>query len=82
MEASAILQDLRPVLADILDQPNIRISGQMSGADLPGWDSLAHVTFIVAIQKRYNIKFGLDEMIEASNLGEMAHLIERKLQVR
>jgi acyl carrier protein len=44
-----------------------------------GWDSLAHVNLVVAIEKHYKLKFSLGELEGLKNVGEMADLIARKL---
>jgi acyl carrier protein len=43
-----------------------------------GWDSIAHVNLVVAIERRYNFKFALAELRSLNNVGEMADLIVKK----
>jgi acyl carrier protein len=80
MDSSAIIQDLQPIFADILDLPDIHLQPGSNASNVEGWDSLAHVNLVVAIEKRYKIKFALGELQDLKNVGEMADLILKKTQ--
>jgi acyl carrier protein len=47
-----------------------------------GWDSLAHINIVVAIEKKYRVKFALGELQDLKNVGEMADLILKKTDGR
>jgi len=78
MDSAAIIQDLTPIFADVLDQPDIQLHPESNASNVDGWDSLAHVNLVVAIEKRYRIKFALGELQDLKNLGEMVALIQKK----
>jgi acyl carrier protein len=78
MDNALIIRDLEPIFADILDQSDLRLAPESSASNVEGWDSLAHINLIVAIEKRYRIKFALGELQDLKNLGEMVILIQRK----
>jgi len=78
MDSAAIIETLTPIFADILDQPELRLNPQSNASNVEGWDSLAHINLIVAIEKKYGIKFALGELQDLKDLGEMAALIQRK----
>jgi len=73
-----VIQDLQIIFSDVLDLPDLCLRPESSAKDVEGWDSLAHVTLVVAIEKRYNIKFALAELGNLKNVGEMADLIIKK----
>jgi acyl carrier protein len=73
-----IIQDLQIIFSDVLDLPDLCLTAESSAKNVEGWDSLAHVTLVVAIEKRYNIKFALAELRNLKNVGEMADLIIKK----
>ncbi len=79
MDSATIIQELHPIFADVLDQPNIKLSSDSSGYNVDGWDSLAHINLVTAIEKQYNIRFALGELQDLRNLGEMVELIRHKL---
>ncbi|MGD0136566.1 MAG: acyl carrier protein [Bryobacteraceae bacterium] len=78
MLSSDIIQDLQPIFSDVLDLPDLRLTAESNASDVEGWDSLAHISLVVAIEKRYNIKFALAELRNLKNVGEMADLIVKK----
>jgi acyl carrier protein len=77
-----ILAELTPIFQDILDQPDLALSRESNASSVDGWDSLAHVNLVTAIQQRYKIKFALGELQELKNVGEMVDLIAVKLRGR
>lgn len=74
-----ILKEINPIFQDILDQPKLSISRDSNATTVEGWDSLAHVNLVTAIQQQYGIKFALGELQELKNVGEMVDLIAVKL---
>lgn len=80
MDSTAIIQDLQPIFADVLDQPGLMLTPDSNASNVEGWDSLAHINLVVTIEKRYHIKFALGELQDLKNVGEMADLIGRKVR--
>ena len=48
--------------------------------DVEGWDSLAHATFIIFLEKEFGIEFDLQEMLEIDTLGSLSRIIENSLK--
>jgi acyl carrier protein len=78
MRSSEIIQDLQIIFSDVLDLPDLCLTAESNASNVEGWDSLAHINLVVAIEKRYNIKFALAELRALNNVGEMADLIIKK----
>ncbi len=78
MRSSEIIQDLQIIFSDVLDLPDLCLTAESNASNVEGWDSLAHINLVVAIEKRYNIKFALAELRGLNNVGEMADLIVKK----
>jgi acyl carrier protein len=79
MSRDTIIQELEPIFRDVLDQPDLTLQSKTSASSVDGWDSLAHVNLVVAIEKRYRVKFALGELQSLKNVGDMADLIEKKV---
>ena len=47
--------------------------------EVDGWDSLAHASFIIFLEKELNITFDLNDMIRMERLGDLSELIDKKL---
>jgi acyl carrier protein len=82
MNRDLIIQELVPIFRDVLDQPDLQLARETNASSVDGWDSLAHVNLVVAIEKRYRVKFALGELQALKNVGDMADLIEKKVAKR
>ena len=80
MDQAQILKELNPIIAEVLDLPALELTPETTAANVEGWDSLAHINIVVAIEQHYKIKFALGELQTLRNVGEMAELIQRKVQ--
>jgi acyl carrier protein len=70
---------LEEVFRDVFDDDAIEISASTTAKDVDGWDSLNHVNLVVAVEKKFGIKFTTKEVNKLANVGELMELIERKL---
>jgi acyl carrier protein len=82
MHNSDIIRDLQIIFSDVLDLSDLRLTAESNASNVEGWDSLAHINLVVAIEKRYNIKFALAELRSLNNVGEMADLIVKKTSLQ
>ena len=44
------------------------------------WDSLSHLNLLLTIERKFKIKFALNEMYELSSVKEIIESIEKKLK--
>jgi acyl carrier protein len=72
------LDEIQPIFRDILDQPDLEITRDSNASNVEGWDSLAHVNLVTAIERHFRIRFALGELQELKNVGEMIDLISAK----
>ncbi len=74
-----ILQKLQPIFCDVMDNPKLVINRESNGHNVDGWDSLAHINLVSAIESEFKIRFALGELQELKNVGDMIDMMERKL---
>jgi acyl carrier protein len=79
MNKDLILQNLNEIFRDILDNDHINLTEQTTAADVEDWDSLNHIQLIVAIEKKFKIKFTSAEIYQFKNVGEMCDAILKKI---
>ncbi len=79
MTAEEITRRLTDILKDVLDDDSIVLSRDTTAADIEGWDSLAHISIIVAVEKEFKIKFDLMDIKPLKNVGDFLDLIQRKI---
>ena len=80
MTEDEIIASLTPVFQGVLDEPSLVLTPSTSAADVPGWDSVAHITLVVAIEQRLGVRFNTAEIEELRNVGDLAWLIGEKMK--
>ena len=78
MEIEEILRELDTIFRDILKNENITLTTETTAKDVDGWDSLTNMRLITAIEKHYNIRFGLREILKFKNVGDLCASIQAK----
>ena len=74
-----ILKELEPIFQDVFDDEDIKLTETTNAEDIEDWDSLMQIRIIMAIEKRFKIKFALNEIHQLENVGDMAKIIKNKL---
>lgn len=66
---------LTEIFRDVLDRDSIVLTRETTAADIEEWDSLAHISLLVTIEKEFGINFSLREVEHLQNVGDMFDLI-------
>ena len=80
MENALLYAKLTAVFHDVFDDDELTLGPQMTASDVDGWDSLAHVRLILSVEKAFQVKFSASEIGRLKNVGELAQLIQTKVQ--
>ena len=68
---------LQAVFRGEFDDDKLVISDATKAADVDGWDSMAHVNLMIAIEKRFNVRFsGADLASMRGSNRTIGHLID------
>jgi acyl carrier protein len=60
-----------------LDPRSITLDTQP--ADIPKWDSLGHATLACSLEREFNIRFDIDELMALENVREIIRIVRLKL---
>jgi acyl carrier protein len=75
--------ELQAVFRRAFDDDELVITDSTSAADVDGWDSMAHINLIIAIEKRFGVKFAASEIAalgrRGQTVGSMIQVIEAKI---
>jgi acyl carrier protein len=70
---------VRDIFRDVFDKPALEIFDEMQAKDVDGWDSLNHITLIMALEESFGVKFTTREVMGFQNVGEMLLCLRGKL---
>lgn len=74
-----LLPQLQDIFRDVFDDPKLTVDRESNANTVPGWDSLAHINLVTAVEQEFKIKFALGELQKLKNVGEFVDLIGTKL---
>lgn len=80
MEFTQIIAEVNKIFIDVLDNDQIILEPGTSAKDIEEWDSLNHIQLIVAVEKRFKLRFNTAEINGWTNVGEMCRSIENRLK--
>lgn len=75
MTEDQIYEALNEVFRDVFDDESIEVSAETTAEDIEDWDSLEHINLVVAVEKRFDVKFSMGEVTGMKNVGEMVGII-------
>jgi len=78
MEKNEVLLIIQDIFRIILDNEEIVLSDETTANEVDEWDSLTHIQLIVAIEKKFKIKFTSREILSWKNVGEMLDSVMQK----
>lgn len=79
MDKAEILQAVNAVFIDVLDNDKLVLKSETTAGEVDEWDSLNHIQLVVAIEKRFKIRFTSREIQSWKNVGEMVDSISTKI---
>ena len=82
MTRDEVRATLQEELGAILDVDGLKLADQTEASDVAGWDSLAHLKLLVALEPALGVKFQLTEMNASANVGELIDLIVAKRDLK
>lgn len=79
MDKNEILNQLTIIFKNIFENDAVILQMDTTANDVDGWDSLTHTSMIVEVEKHFNVKFKLKEVLSFKNVGDMVNMIHSKL---
>jgi acyl carrier protein len=72
-----ILGTLTGILRDLLGDPDIVLDLATTRPEVPRWDSFAYVSFIVAVEVEYGIRFPIADVEAFQTVGDIVNAIKK-----
>ena len=75
MKREEVQERLNRLFQRVFDDDTIEIHAGMTAHDIPGWDSMMHVTLMVAVEDEFGVTFGSGEARRLQNVGGMIEAV-------
>lgn len=72
-------EQLKQTILSELNLADFDFKPETTANDVPGWDSLAHLNIILAVEKSFGIKFKGSEILKIRNMGDLQKLVDSKI---
>ena len=67
-DQAMVLDELIALASTVFDTPCSQLDPDLPPAEIPGWDSLGHLSLVAAVEKKYGVAFSLDDMMRIDSL--------------
>ena len=74
MERTEVYSRLKDVFQDVFDR-EVELTDETTAAEVPGWDSLNHITLIGTVEDEFDVKFPMKDVVHMKNIGELVDKI-------
>ena len=79
MSREKIFDEMKKIFRDVFEDEALEINNETNAEDIEDWDSLEQINLLIAMEKKFEIKFNINEVTSIQNVGEMLELIEGKV---
>ncbi len=78
-----LTDQMQDVFRDVFDDEELTLAAEMTAQDIDGWDSLMHINLIIAVERRFGVKFATAEIsglkADDQNVGTFRQLVAKKV---
>lgn len=78
MEVAIVLERLNAICRTVFNNQQIKVDMNTNANDIKEWDSITNLFLIDSIEKEFDMKFTLDEIFGARNIGDLSRIISEK----
>jgi len=80
MTSTQILETIRGIMIDVfdIDADQGSVTPDRTANDIDEWDSLSHILLMVAVERKFNVKFSNSEIEALKRVGDLVALVQAK----
>ena len=78
-DADQVLAKVREAFKSVFDVDPQLLTLETSAGDIPGWNSLGHLSLTTQLEQTFGISFDVDELMEMENVREIVRIVSAKL---
>lgn len=81
MNQAEVLAKLQTIFDTVFLEP-VNVTPELTAADVSEWDSLMHISLVLAVEQAFGVRFRVGEVESTANVGEFCDLIIRRQSER
>jgi acyl carrier protein len=70
--------ELRSAILAALKLDQWDLTDETEASEVPGWDSLNHIDVVLAVEKKFGVRFKNTEVLRLKNVGDLQRLVDSK----
>jgi acyl carrier protein len=78
-DTDQVLPKVQEAFKSVFDVEPQSLTLETSAGDIPGWNSLGHLSLTTQLEQTFGITFDVDELMEMENVREIVRIISAKL---
>ncbi|MDQ1287072.1 MAG: acyl carrier protein [Actinomycetota bacterium] len=72
---------LESIFRSILEDDSLVLTDELTAADVPAWDSVAHINLMFTIESQFGVEFSDEQLNGFKNVGELRrHVTEHAVK--
>ncbi|GBQ89821.1 acyl carrier protein [Gluconobacter albidus] len=79
MNRTEVAVQITKIFQDVFDDPDLLLKDETTARDIPGWDSVAMINIIVAIEENFNIRLKTREIEGLKSVGDLYEAVLNKI---
>ena len=77
--SNPVLDQVRQLVADVLNMPKEALNDSSSPEDVTNWDSMQHLNIVLAVEQQFDLTVLPEEIESMVSVGRIAALVEEKV---
>lgn len=73
-----VSESILEIFRDVFDDPDLIVARETTASDVANWDSMMHVSLMLAVERHFKIRFSSSEVAGLKDVGELEDLVSRK----
>ena len=66
------------IFQQIFEDPTLQINGNTTAEDIPAWDSLSHISLILALESEFGMEFSSSEVTSITCVDDLCTILGEK----
>lgn len=80
MTSEKIFDEVAEICRQTFGDATLVVTPETKAKDVENWDSMTNLILIDELEKKFNITFSLDDIMNAANVGDLCKIISKGQQ--